>query len=59
MNDLAPLEYMDPKWNAAGDRDWRNHIGRQTRKIWQTFTPDQRRALMDDAEERTLDGAWE
>lgn len=43
------LEY--PDWEGAGRiHDWRNHVGENTKHIWNTFTREQKYAIMLDAE---------
>ena len=50
----------DPKWEGASRvHDWRNHVSEAVRAIWHTFTPEQRRVLKDDADDRALDERWE
>lgn len=49
----------NPDFARAGKvNDWRNHVGEQTISMWPTFTPEQRRAIALDAEERALQERW-
>jgi hypothetical protein len=50
----------DPQWDHAGRvHDWRNHVGFGIKKIWHTFTPEQRMALAEDAKTRASDEHWD
>ncbi len=46
---------------AWADRvhDWRNHVGEKVKAIWQSFTPEQRRAIYEDAEECAASEDWD
>lgn len=50
----------DPRWDHAGRvHDWRNHVGDGVRKIWHTFTPEQRMVLAADADDRAGAERWD
>jgi len=43
------LEY--PDWEGSGRiHNWRDHVGNNTQRIWNTFTREQKYAIMLDAE---------
>ncbi len=50
----------DPKWNRAGRvHDWRNHVPEHIRAIWDTFTEEQRFALVKWADECASAEEWD
>lgn len=50
----------DPDWNGAGTvHEWRNHVPDGVRAIWNTFTPEQRAAIVDWAESLADREEWE
>ncbi len=56
---LITADPEDPQWAAAGRvHDWRNHVSEELRTIWGTFTPEQRRVLAMDAEDRAGNENW-
>lgn len=53
-------DYLDPNWESGGAvHNWRNHVGDQIKAIWSTFTPEQRAALAQDAQERAANEEWD
>lgn len=44
---------------AGGIHDWRNYVGENTRRLWRTFTSEQRRALAEDADVRAGYEDWD
>lgn len=52
--------YLNPKWDEA-DRvhDWRNYISEELRAIWDTFTPEQKRAIAKSADEQASRETWD
>lgn len=49
-----------PDWaNADKVHDWRNHVPEAVRAIWETFTPEQREALVSWAEELASAEEWD
>lgn len=49
-----------PDWSKAGRvHDWRNHIGKNAKRIWATLTPEQRTALALDADFAADSEEWE
>ena len=59
--DWEKQEHVDnPAWEHAGRvHDWRNHVGEEVQKIWDTFTPEQRMVLAAHAAERASNEEWE
>lgn len=59
-NPHVQADVDDPQWSRAGKvHDWRNHVGPKVKVIWNTFTPEQRMILADDADERAGREEWE
>lgn len=58
---MSEQEHADtPRWKEAGRvHEWRRYIGERTRAIWDTFTPEQRLALMRDAQDASMNEEWE
>jgi hypothetical protein len=54
-DDLRHIRFED----ASRVHDWRNHVGGRVRDLWLTFTPEQRRALALDAEDRASLEEWD
>lgn len=53
-------EVLSPSWDKGGRvHNWRNHVGRQAKRIWPTLTPEQRAALAFDADVRASDEEWD
>lgn len=53
-------QLAEPHFDEAGKvHDWRNHVGEQTKAMWLTFTPEQRRAIAADADEAAGREAWD
>lgn len=51
---------LEPKWDEAGKvHDWRNYISQAVRDMWHTFTPSQRVALAENAEEIAGQEEWD
>lgn len=43
-------EYLSPNWKEGSPiHNWRNHVGEETKKLWDTFTPSQKEAIYKDA----------
>lgn len=64
MSDPIKSCYADPNnspgWNQASKvHDWRNHVGRNTRLIWDTLTVTQQLAIALDAQTLADDEIWE
>lgn len=64
----APFEITDyekqfienPDWGKAEKiHDWRNYVSEAVRKLWTTFTWEQRVALYLQADEQALDEEWD
>lgn len=52
------LEAVD--WDEGGrGHNWRNHIGSHTKGIWDSFTTEQKIALILDADFEAGNGNWE
>ena len=59
MNDLNPDE-AEPDWTIGGKvHNWRNHVGERTRKLWSTFSPEQRIAIAADADDLASQEEWD
>lgn len=57
---LADVDLNDPRWADAGRvHDWRNHIHSRIQAIWDTFTAEQRAALVMVAIEAAYDEVLE
>ena len=56
-----PTQLDDPNWEEAryGVHDWRNHVGEETRAIWNTFNRAQRLAIATDADWQASNEEWE
>lgn len=53
-------EIDDPQWHKAETvHDWRNHVPGIIRSAWLTFTYDQRRLLIEWAEQLAEAEEWE
>jgi hypothetical protein len=49
-----------PDWESCGKvHDWRNYITERVRRLWSTFTDEQKYALAEMAEERASAEEWE
>jgi hypothetical protein len=52
--------YLNPNWDEAGRvHDWRNYISAELRGMWNTFTPEQKKAIAESAEETASREDWE
>ena len=50
----------NPHFESAGRvHDWRNHVPEHVQKIWGTFTPEQRKALVEWADELASSEHWD
>lgn len=50
----------DPLWDQSTSiHDWRNHVPEAVQAIWDTFTQEQRVALVDWAEELASGEEWD
>jgi hypothetical protein len=50
----------DPHWDDAGKvHDWRNHVPDGVKELWLTFTPQQRKALYQWADDLAGREEWE
>lgn len=57
---LMGIPVDKPEWEKAGrTHDWRNHVGRRTRDIWDSLTPEQRLAIAQDAQDAADREEWE
>lgn len=42
----APWDSQHPNWdNIQGLGNWKRYVSEEVRRLWQTFTPEQREAL--------------
>lgn len=47
-------------WNEGGHvHNWRNHIGKAVKSIWHTFSEEQRKAIIEDAEDSASYENWD
>ncbi len=54
------LAAKDPKWDEAlRVHGWRNYISEKVRSLWDTFTPEQRAALIESADDNASREEWE
>jgi hypothetical protein len=57
------IEGANPHWNDLGPRpwvhEWRNHVPEDVQAIWHTFTREQRKALVEWADELAGREEWE
>lgn len=55
---MTDLENVD--WRAGGRvHNWRTHIGPKVREIWHTFTAEQKKVLMEDAQQDADAEEWD
>lgn len=60
LSDYLRAQALDPRWEEATRvHDWRNHIGGRIKGMWETFTQEQKFALVEDADERASAEHWE
>jgi hypothetical protein len=53
-------ELANVDWDTGGHvHNWRNHVGACVKALWLTFTPEQRRAIAQDAEEDAGREEWD
>ena len=53
-------EIASPEWDKAERvHDWRNYISERVRRIWGTFTSEQKDALFEMADEMATREEWE
>lgn len=46
MKNNVPKDYKNPEWKNPGRvHEWKNHVGDEIRKLWNTFTNDQKAAI--------------
>ncbi len=50
----------DPRFDAPSKvHDWRNHVGERTKALWETFTREQRAAIINDADDSAGAEHWD
>lgn len=53
-------DWEEPDWNAGGRvHNWRNYVSDRVRKLWPTFTPEQRQALYEQADDQAGNEHWD
>lgn len=58
-NPVIPAEIMSPDWSGGGKvHNWRTYISPEVRKIWDTFTPEQKKVLHQAAEDTAGKEDW-
>jgi hypothetical protein len=51
---------LKPDWDAGGFvHNWRRYVGQYTKGIWWSLTPDQKAAIVLDADERAGQEDWD
>jgi hypothetical protein len=54
------LAITDPQWDRASRvHDWRNYVSDEVRKMWDSFTEEQKRALYRQSDELAYAEEWE
>lgn len=57
---LIPPLTIPVEWEKAGKvHDWRNHVGHNTRRIWDSLSTDQQVAIALDAQQLASREEWE
>ena len=57
---IRPGELDEPNFEKTSKvHDWRNHVGRRTKAIWFTLSPEQRAAIAMDADDEASAEVWE
>ena len=60
LPDYLRSQALDPKWNEAGRvHDWRNYISERVQKMWDTFTDEQKLALVEQANDQASQEEWD
>lgn len=60
LSDFMKEWALNPQWDKAERvHDWRNHVGAQTKRLWDTFTAEQKFAIVEDADYRAGDEHWD
>ena len=60
MDDEYEKAAIAPNWAEAGRvHDWRNYIEEDIREMWETFTIEQKRALVKNADEIASNEEWD
>ena len=56
----AAKQGADPEWHKPGKvHDWRNHVPEEVQRIWRTFTPEQRVAIVNWADGLASAEEWD
>ncbi len=51
---------LNPQWEKSDlCHDWRNHVGKHTKNIWESLTLNQRLAIMLDSIDNAYNEEWE
>jgi len=57
---MTPNDYLSPDWESAGRiHEWKNYISEKLRGMWDTFTPEQKAAIAESAEESASREEWD
>lgn len=60
MNDFITRNALNPEWSKATEiHDWRNHVPDSVKTMWNSFTLEQRRNLVEWAESLASREEWE
>lgn len=61
MADFIAAEAIAPiDWDEGGQvHNWRNHVGKNVRLLWDTFTAQQKIAIAHDSDDRAGAEIWE
>lgn len=53
-------DWENPKWDGASRvHNWLNYISDELQSMWDTFTPAQKKAIFDNAEEQAMREEWD
>lgn len=56
----APDDYASPQWDKAGKtHEWKNYVGEHVKRLWGTFTDEQKAAIAAGAEEAAGREEWD
>ncbi len=51
---------LNPQWDKATKvHDWRNHVSENVKALWETFTEEQKYALVEQADDQASNEHWD
>jgi hypothetical protein len=60
MVDYLKEQALNPEWDRAGRvHDWRNYISERVKELWDTFSDEQKLALVEQADEHASNEHWD